>query len=572
MESRWSFGTRVACAALNLAALALSACSPAATGPAPDAGCTAGATRCTNTTFERCVDGQFVTDTACPGLCDPTYGCVVCAPNSGLCDGTAAHACKPDGSGYVDDVCDGAAGEICDPQSGTCIDACAPEVLGSSYVGCDYYPTITGNLVASSYEFAIAIANTTGAPASITIDGAGLASPRTLTVDGDSVRVERLPWRADLKLCLAASQSLCLAGVQSDGALVAGGAYHVRSSVPVTIYQFNPLDYTHGPSTDYSYSNDASLLIPTNAWRRDYYVASWPHTQTNPSLLTVTAATANTHVTITTTAATEGEVFAAGVPRTLTLDAGDVVELTSRTGDLTGTHVTSDAPVGVIGGHYCAEVPTGVQYCDHLEESMLSVDALGTTYVVNAPATFGAVDGKEEVVRIIATHDDTTLLYDPPVANAPTAIAHAGEWIEIARYAGSFLVIANHKVLVAQYMEGEAAGGGQGDPSLAIAVPVEQFRTAYRFHAPTNYETNYLDVTAPNGASVMLDGTALAFKPLGGTGYQLARVTPLLSGPAHDGDHYIVSTMPFGISVYGYGQYTSFWYPGGLDLHDIPVN
>ena len=27
--------------------------------------------------------------------------------------------------------------------------------------------------------------------------------------------------------------------------------------------------------------------------------------------------------------------------------------------------------------------------------------------------------------------------------------------------------------------------------------------------------------------------------------------------------------MPFGITVYGYGQYTSYWYPGGLDLKDI---
>jgi len=27
---------------------------------------------------------------------------------------------------------------------------------------------------------------------------------------------------------------------------------------------------------------------------------------------------------------------------------------------------------------------------------------------------------------------------------------------------------------------------------------------------------------------------------------------------------------PIGISVYGYGQYTSYWYPGGLDLEEMP--
>jgi hypothetical protein len=29
--------------------------------------------------------------------------------------------------------------------------------------------------------------------------------------------------------------------------------------------------------------------------------------------------------------------------------------------------------------------------------------------------------------------------------------------------------------------------------------------------------------------------------------------------------------MAFGISVYGYGSYTSYWYPGGLDLKSIVV-
>ena len=37
------------------------------------------------------------------------------------------------------------------------------------------------------------------------------------------------------------------------------------------------------------------------------------------------------------------------------------------------------------------------------------------------------------------------------------------------------------------------------------------------------------------------------------------------------GDVLEISTgsEPFGISVYGYGQYTSYWYPGGLNLTDV---
>ena len=33
-----------------------------------------------------------------------------------------------------------------------------------------------------------------------------------------------------------------------------------------------------------------------------------------------------------------------------------------------------------------------------------------------------------------------------------------------------------------------------------------------------------------------------------------------------DGNHVITGSSPFGITVYGYGQYTSYWYPGGSNL------
>lgn len=41
------------------------------------------------------------------------------------------------------------------------------------------------------------------------------------------------------------------------------------------------------------------------------------------------------------------------------------------------------------------------------------------------------------------------------------------------------------------------------------------------------------------------------------------------AGVAGDGNHMIQGNQAFGITVYGYGQYTSYWYPGGLDLNTI---
>ncbi|MBM4377336.1 MAG: IgGFc-binding protein [Deltaproteobacteria bacterium] len=73
-----------------------------------------------------------------------------------------------------------------------------------------------------------------------------------------------------------------------------------------------------------------------------------------------------------------------------------------------------------------------------------------------------------------------------------------------------------------------------------------------------------VNVVAPTKASVMLDNAPVSnFTPIGTTGYAIARIPLANSG---DGNHTISANLPFGISVYGYGQYTSYWYPGGLDL------
>jgi hypothetical protein len=470
-------------------------------------------------------------------------------------------------------TCDSALGETCDPSSGTCSGPCDAAAIGLSYVGCEYYPTVTGNMVSDQYHFAVAVANASSIDAQITIDGGALTAPDTFTVPAGAVKVETLPWQPALKLCVGMAALDC-GGTQTNGAFAVGGAYHLRATTPVTVYQFNALEYQIAGATEPSYTNDASLLLPANAWRTQYYVTSWPGGP-YPSELAVSALHDGTHVTITpkaaTTSAGGAPAFAIGVPQTVTLDAGDVIELASTTGDFTGSLVQADLPVQVFGAHYCTDVPSGVGFCDHLEQSMLPVEALGTRYAISAPAVTTIATGKVEVIRIVATAANTTLTYDPPQATAPTTIANAGDFVEIDGSTASFLLTASAKVLVAQYMEGQEAGGDTGDPSMAMAVPLEQFRTEYLFHAPTNYDSNYVDVTAPAGDQVMLDGAPLAFAPIGTTGFGLARINPLSSGPGNDGNHTIQGSMPFGITVYGYGQFTSYWYPGGLDLDTITI-
>jgi hypothetical protein len=257
----------------------------------------------------------------------------------------------------------------------------------------------------------------------------------------------------------------------------------------------------------------------------------------------------------------------------VTLNAGDVIEVVdsgndnsgSDPNDVTGTLVSASKPVQVIGGHQCIYIPDNVGYCDHLEESMFPYETLANEYIVTAPLIpTGGNAPKVEMVRVIATQDGTTLTYDPPQGGAPGSIAQAGAWFEIPTTAADFQISADKPILVVQYMTGQDAGGNSGDPAMTTAVGKAQYRTNYLFHAPTNYETSYVNIVAPTGTPVMLDGANVdGFQPIGGTGFSIARKAVSNAG---DGNHTASAAKPFGISVYGYGQYTSYWYPGGSDL------
>ena len=114
-------------------------------------------------------------------------------------------------------------------------------------------------------------------------------------------------------------------------------------------------------------------------------------------------------------------------------------------------------------------------------------------------------------------------------------------------------------------MVGQSAPPAQtsGDPGMALAVGKEQYRNSYLFHTPTNYTSSFVNIVAPTGATVTLDGVPVSgFIAIGNSGFGLARVSLSVG----TGNHNISGTQPFGITVYGYGDYTSYWYAGGLNL------
>lgn len=537
--------------------------------------CPQGMLRCDGATARTCDGLGGFTDTVdcslAAQLCVDGLGCLACAPGTGSCAGDTGTFCLADGSGFEVESCDPVQGMACNPASGRCDGACAPAAMGRSYLGCDYYPTVTANLTDSAvFHFAVTVSSTADVPAAVTVTR-GLSTIAAVLVPPHSVEVIELPWIDALK----GPTSTTLTPFPGSIA-VAEGAYRLRSTEPVTVVQWNPLEYQSG--VQLSYSNDSSLLLPATAWTGTYRVAARHHFNGASGFYAVTARDDGTTVTV--TPGPGGGLVKAGVAGIgtdgngqIVLDAGDVIEIVTDGAlnpgdpdDVTGTLVSADKPVQVIAGHQCTNVPDDVGACDHLEESMFPYETLATRYLVAAPLSpVGDGTPAFERVRIIAAQPGTTLTYDPPQPGAPTSIGAAGAWVEVLDTTATFQVTASRPILVAQYMEGQTQSFGVGDPSMSLAVSPAQYRTSYLFHAPTSYASSYVNITAPVGAVVLLDGQPVpedSFIAAGSTGLAVSR-RPLASAA---GAHTATSALPFGVTVYGYGEYTSYWVPGGLNL------
>jgi hypothetical protein len=131
-------------------------------------------------------------------------------------------------------------------------------------------------------------------------------------------------------------------------------------------------------------------------------------------------------------------------------------------------------------------------------------------------------------------------------------------------------IVADEPILIAQYMQGQTSvPSGAGDPSMSLVVPIEQYRDDYVFTASDTYDSNFISVVAEIGTTVMLDDAPLAgdASDVGDTDYHVVRARL----PEGGGVHHIHADAPFGLTVYGYGRFTSYMYPGGLDLKRIAL-
>ncbi len=598
--------------------------------------CTPGTIECDGWTARTCQADHTWTEEVCPVNCVFGEGCVVCSEGERYCQDNSVMQCNS--SNVLEFVMDCPEQEAC--LFGQCVNRCHPSMLTTSNVGCEFWAVDLDNEAvvtmgmtndAAAQQYAVVIANVNNFPVTAYVyknaarfgeavaetavqPDNGIGMP--IQVPGRSLVQIDLPQR-EVDGCMGQNSSYEM--YSGSGTFVSSHAYRVVTDGPVVAYQFNPIIQ--------QFSNDASILIPTQALGQHYYVLGAPTANpfstagfTQESIpdhtsVTIMGVTPNTVVNVYTT----HKVMASGgdsglaIPETeaggvITFTVGpyDVVNLESwqaenvdqmdpaaiqaameTDGDFTGTRIESSAPVAVFsslergGGSLGVPIPDppgwdGDTCCtDHLEQQMFPTVALGWNYVISrSPVRSTDSNYKEpDIYRVLATENGTVVNTS---LSAPfnSFTLNAGEFEAFYAQEGFTLTATGGAVMVGQFLVSQGlVPGGIGDPSFIVFPAADQHRDSYVFLIPETFQDNYMVVVKPDGTDIILDGTSLGEFPANCTTANIGMLDTTnyaqITCRLNEGIHTIESSNPVGLSVYGYYNVGSYAYPGGSDVKII---
>lgn len=333
-----------------------------------------------------------------------------------------------------------------------------------------------------------------------------------------------------------------------NGPAVENMGIHVTSDADISVF-LAAINY-------YQEVADMLLGVPVASLGTEYFAMSYP---SGNSVLAVVAAQNGTHVTISN---------ACNFYQTLVLDQGQTYNL--QCGDVSGAHIVSDNPVGVVAADPAGvSIPATSNYWGDLTATMLPLGvAWGTD--LYGPATNLQTS---YVYRVMAAEDGTVVTADLGGGNTQTIQLNHGQPQELDFPGAGFTGIhftSTGPIQVMHYGTDQAVGADSTPPPFQMPLmPIANFGTSFDFYAPPapllagvpTCSSNTALIVAPNAAvgSVQLNGTVVAassFSTLPGGAYQYAQL------PVPDGMNVVTSTQP--VMVYAVGALGYTWYDYGV--------
>lgn len=346
------------------------------------------------------------------------------------------------------------------------------------------------------------------------------------------------------------------------------------------------------------YTSDGFTVIPVIGWGKEYVVAAYAalfegfgsYVYDLPSEFMVIAGHDNTQVTITPTQDLRSEamngancsaIFAnKGIPTTITLNKGQCIQCKTTCTqdcsdyDLTGTVITSNYPIGVLGGSQCPNIPCDFPYCDHVCEMIPPVRTWGQTYYTapffqppSMPLSHSA-----STCLVIGSKKDQKIFRFEGSSQQSTLYCQLGKYetywrndiLEGSRWSSDAPFLLVQYINSASYPDNYT---GNGDPAEVAVPAVEVFQKTSVFQLPisignqTPY-TNFVNVICKVADKhVILDGGSvkLGARIFIDSIYECYRLTGLKTG-----GHQLSSDSGAGVYVYGYGYDESYGWSGNM--------
>ena len=244
-------------------------------------------------------------------------------------------------------------------------------------------------------------------------------------------------------------------------------------------------------------------------------------------------------------------------------------------GDTTGSRIVSTKPVSFFSSSRCTNVPSNVYACDYLTEQLPPTSTWGRNFLV---ASFSG-RRSPELYRIIASRPSTTFTITCNIHSQTSTytLRNAGNYQELNLADNSYCSIeSSAPILVTQFAYGSSSDGVAADPFMVMIPPIDQFSNRYVFNVltfTTNFITVFVGPEYYQREMIIFDGSNVVSWPWtsvlcsDGTicGYIVGRSMTTGSHVLYHQDLY----ARVGLIVYGFSNYDSYGYPGGLILDAI---